>query len=168
MGINARASLDPRWTAHHVPVVRGFMKARIKVTRRDPDTEPVYDQNTRTWSDDGMTTVYTGYARVQPYGIIGDVIDAQDTTGRRLMRVQIESKSSGIQLDDMINIIDCPDDQELQHFALEVRGTIGSSNSWVTDLVCEANLKWVPATNAPGPNLTSVNNFTSNDNLTQG
>lgn len=140
MGINSRSALDPRWTKHQVPVVKSFMLATIKVIRRDPDAPVSYDQNTATYTG-GFTTVYEGKARVQPYGIIGDVIDAQDTTGRRLMRVQIAEKLSSVTLDDMLTITDCPDDPELTQFSLEVRGSIGSSNAWVTDLVCEANLK---------------------------
>lgn len=140
MGLNARSSLDPRWTKHHVSVVRGFMLAEIKVIRKNPNVTPTYDQQTQTWTG-GFDQIFTGSARIQPYGIIGDQIVAQDTTGRRLMRVQIETKISNINLDDMLLITACKDDPELTSFSLEVRGTIGSSNSWLTDLVCEANMK---------------------------
>lgn len=142
MGANARSALDPRWTQHHVKVVSNFMLATIKVIRRDPSAVLNYNQATGQY-DGQFSTIFEGKARIQPYGIIGDVIDAQDTTGRRLMRVQIESKNSGITLDDMLTIVSCPDDPELTQFSLEVRGSIGSSNAWVTDLVCEANLKKV-------------------------
>lgn len=142
MGINARKAIDPRWTSHFVPVVRSFMLADIRIIRRSKDDgELTYDQNSGTYSSSSITEVFTGKARIQPYGIIGDIIDAQDTTGRRLMRVQVEGKLTGISLDDMLFIDSCPDDPELTQFVLEVRGSIGSSNSWVTDLVCEANLK---------------------------
>lgn len=140
MNLNGRSALDPRWTKHHVPVVSSFMLASITVIRKNPNSTPTYDQATQTWSG-SFSTVFSGKARVQPYGIIGDNIVAQDPTGRRLMRVQIESKTTGINLDDMLSITACPDDPELTKFTLEVRGTISSSNSWVTDLVCEANLK---------------------------
>lgn len=143
MNLNSRSSLDPRWTKHHVSVPRGFMIADIKVIRKsgDPTVRPVYDPATRTWSGT-FTTIFEGKARVQPYGIIGDQIVAQDTTGRRLMRVQIESKGTSIQLDDMLEIVSSMDDPELANYNLEVRGAIGSSNAWLTDLVCEANLKY--------------------------
>lgn len=152
MGLNARKSLDPRWTGHHVQVAAGFMLAKIKVIRKsgDPLARPTYNQATETWSG-SFNTVFEGYARVQPYGIIGDQIVAQDTTGRRLMRVQIESKETGIQLDDMLSVLECKDDVELTGYTMEVRGSIGSSNSWVTDLVCEADLKTVaPSTTDTG------------------
>jgi hypothetical protein len=116
------------------------MIATIKVIRKDPDVAPSYDQQTETWTG-GFPVIFTGQARIQPYGIIGDQIVAQDTTGRRLMRVQIENLTSNINLDDMIMVTACDNDPELLSFSLEVRGTIGSSNSWVTDLVCEANMK---------------------------
>lgn len=142
MNLNGRSSLDPRWNAHHVRTVRGFMRAKILIVRKDADVAPTYNQQTQTWTG-AFTTVYEGWARVQPYGIIGDQIVAQDTTGRRLMRVQIETKTSDVNLDDMLSVTWCPQNPELQTFTMEVRGTIGSSNEWLTDLVCEADLKRV-------------------------
>jgi hypothetical protein len=147
MNLNSRSSLDPRWTTHHVKVAVGFMLASIRVIRKDPDAVQTYDQNTGLWSTDGFTVVFVGMARIQPYGIIGDQIVGQDATGRRLMRVQIESKDTGINLDDMLIVDSCPDDPELELFSMEVRGSIGSSNAWVTDLVCEADLKHLEIAN---------------------
>lgn len=141
MGVNSRAALDPRWTTLHTKVVKGFMLATISVIRKLPNVARVYNQETGTWTTDGFLNVGSFKARIQPYGIIGDEIVAQDTTGRRLMRVQIAEKVSGIQLDDMITVIASPEDTELLNFTMEVRGTITSSNAWLTDLVCEANLK---------------------------
>jgi len=117
------------------------MLAEIRVIRKDPTIPLEYDQNTKTYVG-GFDEVFVGKARIQPYGIIGDMNVAQDTTGRRLMRVQIREKTAGIQLDDMIEVISCPDDAELVNYVLEVRGSIGESNSWVRDIVTEANLKW--------------------------
>ena len=144
MKLYARGALDPRWTTHHLPVVASFMLATIKVVRKLPSTEsarPVYDPVTKTWSGTFDTVIDNVQARIQPYGIIGDMVDGQDTTGRRLMRVQIESKETSIHLDDQIIILSSPENPELEDYVLEVRGAIGSSNQWVTDLVCEANLK---------------------------
>jgi hypothetical protein len=142
MNLHSRGSLDPRWTKHHVPTVADFMLARVKVIRKsgDPSVKPSYDQATGTWTGT-FTTIYEGAARIQPYGIIGDQMVAQDATGRRLMRVQVKDLGTGINLDDMLSITECPTDPELTLFTLEVRGSINSSNAWVTDLVCEANLK---------------------------
>lgn len=140
MNLNNRSSLDPRWTDHHKKPVRGFLRAKILIVRKNAAIAPTYNQQTGTWTG-SFQTIYEGWARVQPYGIIGDQIVAQDTTGRRLMRVQIESKTSGINLDDMLSVSVCDDNPELTTFSMEVRGTIGSSNAWLTDLVCEADLK---------------------------
>lgn len=142
MRLMGRSALDPRWTTHHNGVAADFMLAQIKVIRKDPTVQAEYDQSTGQWIG-GFSEVWSGKARVQPYGIIGDMIVAQDTTGRRLMRVQIADKETDINLDDQIIIESCPDNEELILFSLEVRGTIGSSNAWLTDLVCEANLKHV-------------------------
>jgi hypothetical protein len=123
------------------------MLATISVIRKAPVTsgtapKPVYDQDTQTWTTTGVTTVLSGVkARIQPYGIIGDTVVGQDTTGRRLMRVQIENVETGIHLDDIVIVTNCPDDPELLAYTLEVRGAISSSNAWLTDLVVEADLK---------------------------
>jgi len=167
MGANARAALDPRWTRHFKGVTSSFQVAKIRVTRRTLSDTLVYNQQTSQYETGGVVTVWEGMARVQPYGIIGDVIDAQDTTGRRLMRVQIQDMSAGITLDDTINILTCDNDPELCLYQLEVRGAIGSSNSWLRDLVCEANLKTVQPLDTV-LNLTSPSNLTSTSNLTQG
>lgn len=155
MPLNSRSALDPRWTRHHVKPVVGFMVATVKVTRKDPFAELTYNPITRQYSGT-FQTIFVGKARVQPYGIIGDQIVAQDPTGRRLMRVQIAELQTGINLDDMVEIIESPNDPELTGFSLEVRGTIGSSNSWVTDLVCEANLKWSKPQIIVDPNPTGI------------
>jgi len=142
MNLHKRKSLDPRWTSYHKDAVEGFMTADIKVIRKsgDPDFRPTYDQVNKTWTTN-VTTIFEGKARIQPYGIIGDTMVAQDLTGRRLMRVQIAETTTGIAVDDMLSVTFCEASPELVNFTMEVRGTIGSSNAWLTDLVCEANLK---------------------------
>lgn len=141
--VNRRSSLDPRWTKNQTSVAAGFMTATVRVIRKDPNVKAIYDPATKTWQG-GFAEVFVGKARVQPYGITGDQIVGQDPTGRRLMRVQIENKVTLINIDDMLEVIDCPDNPELTLFTMEVRSTISSSNSWLTDLVCEADLKRAP------------------------
>lgn len=136
----ARGALDPRWTRHHTPVVAGFMLATIKVIRKTPGAPVTYDQNTGQYTA-GVTDVYTGKARIQPFGIIGDMVVGQDTTSRRLMRVQIDSLNTDINVDDILVVTESAEAPELELFTMEVRGTISSSNPWVTDLVCEADTK---------------------------
>lgn len=143
IGINARTSLDPRWTRHHTPVAVGFMLATIRVIRKLPrDGALTYDKTTGQYSGGEFITVIDNVkARIQPFGIIGDMVVGQDTTSRRLMRVQIENVETGINLDDMIEVLECPDNPELTTFSMEVRGSISSSNAWLTDLVVEADTK---------------------------
>ncbi len=140
----ARASLDPRWTRHHTKSAEGFMLATIKAVRKiTVGGNPVYDRATQTYSNIQFETVYVGKARIQPYGISGDQIVGQDLTARRLMRVQIADVTTGIQVDDMVYVTESPEAPELVQYQLDVRGAISSSNQWLTDLVCEANMKQV-------------------------
>lgn len=120
------------------------MLATIKVVRKvTVGGEPVYDRATKTYSNVTFDTVFTGQARVQPYGISGDQIVGQDLTARRLMRVQIANVSTGIRVDDMVYVTNSPEAPELVDYQFDVRGAVSSSNQWVTDLVCEANMKKV-------------------------
>ena len=141
MNVNGRSSLDPRWTQHHAKVVVGFMLAEIRVFRKVAGSALTYDQATRTYTNTDVEEIFSGAARIQPFGIIGDMVVGQDTTSRRLMRVQVEDLETGINIDDIVQVISSPDAPELETFMLEVRGTISSSNPWVTDLVCEADTK---------------------------
>jgi len=141
MNLHGRSSLDPRWTKHHSKVVSGFMLAEIRVFRKVPGGALTYDQQTSTYTTSNIEEVFSGPARIQPFGIIGDMVVGQDTTSRRLMRVQVEDLETGINIDDMIQVLSSPDAPELETFMLEVRGTISSSNPWVTDIVCEADTK---------------------------
>lgn len=148
MNLHSRTALDPRWTRHHVPVVSAFMLATIKVIRKKPSTQsaqPVYDPATRTWTTAAFETVIENVqARAQPYGITGDMVVGQDTTGRRLIRIQIENVVTGIQVDDMIIVTACPDNPELTYYSHEVRSVVGSSNAWTTNIVCETDVKAAP------------------------
>lgn len=146
-GLMTRTSLDPRWTRHHTPVASGFMLATVKVIRKLPSTqvaEPTYDQTTGKWSTAQFETVLTDTkARLQPYGITGDMVVGQDTTSRRLIRVQIESVTTGIRIDDILIVTACEAFPDLLGYTHEVRNAIASSNAWLTDLVCETDAKRV-------------------------
>lgn len=143
MGLNARSAVDPRWSRHQTPVAAGFMLATIRVRRKLPvDGELVYDTVTGTYTKNNIIEIVSSVkARIQPFGIIGDMVVGQDPTSRRLMRVQIENVQTAINQDDMIDVLTCPDNPELVGFMLEVRGTISSSNAWLTDIVAEADTK---------------------------
>jgi hypothetical protein len=141
MGINSRRSLDPRWVTHHIPVIDGFKGCTVKVYRPDPDIQPVYDQQTRQYTSAPGTLVYEGKARIQPYGINLDLEVANDPTSRRLVLIQLEGKDLGIRNDDMVVVDETENIQDLKLYHFDVRGSIGSSMEWGTNLVCEANLK---------------------------
>jgi hypothetical protein len=141
MNVYGRGALDPRWTRHHTDVVASFMLATIKVIRKIPGASLVYNQETQTYTGGFETVLENVKARIQPYGIIGDMVVGQDTTGRRLLRVQMEGVQSAVHLDDMLIVTASPEAPELMDYTIEVRGAISSSNPWVTDLVCEADLK---------------------------
>lgn len=141
MNLHGRSSLDPRWTRHHNRVVRGFMLAKIKVVRKNPNVELRRDPVTKKYIGQFETIVEETWARIQPYGIMGDRVVAQDPTGRRLMRVQVENLALDIELDDVIHILESPADEQLVDYTMQVRSAVGSSNSWIRDLVCEMDLK---------------------------
>lgn len=143
MALNSRSSLDPRWTRHHTPVATGFMLATVTVNRKLPiDGELVYDRDTETYSGGQFATILDQVkARIQPFGIIGDMVVGQDSTSRRLMRVQIENVQTNVNVDDQLVVNFCADNPELMGFDFEVRGTISSSNAWLTDIIAEADTK---------------------------
>ena len=142
MGINSRKSLDPRWVTHHTRTIDGFKNCTVLIVRRVQGTDPVYDPDTRTYSNVG-DTVYEGLARIQPYGINLDLEVANDPTARRLVLAQIQGKNLGIRTDDVLSVISVVDDNnnDLLEYRYDIRGSIGSSLEWGTNLVCEANLK---------------------------
>ena len=122
------------------------MLAVVKVIRKKPTTEttaPTYNQATGTWvPGSAFTTVLDDTkARIQPYGIMGDMVVGQDTTGRRLIRIQIADVETGIHPDDIVIVESCEANPELTKYTFEVRGAVTSSNAWLTDIVAEADVK---------------------------
>lgn len=149
MKLMSRGALDPRWTRHHTPVVADFMLATVRIVRKLPTTGgaelPVYDRVTGAWSTGSFETVLEDTpARIQPYGIIGDMVVGQDTTGRRLIRVQIENIQTGAMVDDILFVTAAPDNPDLANHTYEIRGTFSSSNAWISEFVCEGDVKANP------------------------
>ncbi len=140
MGINARKSLDPRWVKHFVRTIDGFKNCTVQITRPNPTAAPIYDQNTSSYTDQS-TVIYTGLARIQPYGINLDLEVALDPTSRRLVLVQLAGKDLGIQNDDVLIVTASDNIQDLTLYRFDIRGSIGSSMEWGTNLVTEVNLK---------------------------
>lgn len=140
MGINARKSLDPRWTSHHIRTIDGFKNCTVKIMRPNPDAEVTYDPLTRTYSNTS-TVVYEGAARMQPYGINLDLEVANDPTARRLVLFQLQGKDLTINNDDILQVTATENNSDIMLYQYDIRGSIGSSLEWGTNLVCEANLK---------------------------
>lgn len=141
MHLNSRKSLDPRWTSHSGQVVVGFMNVTVLVRRKLTDTPLVYDPATKQYNNP-FEQIHTGPARVQPYGINLDLEVGLDPTARRLVLVQLEGKDLGIITDDILTVTAAENNQELLQYQFDVRGSLGSSLEWTTNLVCEADLKY--------------------------
>lgn len=143
MGINARKSLHPYWVNHHTRTIDGFKNCVVSITRNNPASEPVYNPATKTYTNTS-TEVYSGPARIQPYGINFDVEVGNDPTARRLVLVQIKGKELGIRNDDTLKVVSSENNEDdLTNYEFDIRGSIGSSLQWGTNLVTEVNLKGV-------------------------
>ena len=142
MPINARKALHPRWVSHHTRTIDGFKNCVVRVTRRNENATPVYNPATKTYTNVN-TLVYTGPARIQPYGINEDMEVGNDPTARRLVLIQVSGKNLEINNDDMLEVISVENNTDLQYYRYDVRGSIGSSMEWGTNLVCEVNLKMI-------------------------
>lgn len=140
MGINSRASLHPRWVNHHTRTIDGFKTCTVRISRRNPATDISYDPDTQEYTN-AYSVVYEGLARIQPYGINLDLEVANDPTARRLSLIQIQGKNLGIETDDMLVVTATDNNTDLEHYKFDIRGSLGSSLEWGTNLICEANLK---------------------------
>ena len=141
MAINARKSLPPRWVDHHSRTIDGFKNCTVRIMRRMPGVKLVYDQLTRTYNTGTYEIVYEGVARMQPYGINLDLEVANDPTARRLVLFQLKGKDLHITNDDMLQITATENNPDIMFYNYDIRGSIGSSLEWGTNLVTEANLK---------------------------
>jgi len=139
MGINSRPSLDSRWNNHHTEVIKGFMGCTVRVDRRIPG-EPVYDKATKTYTDP-WDEIFTGSARVQPYGLNFDIEVGLDPTSRKLVLIQVAGKDLGIRTGDRVTVISTDNNEELEDYSFEVRGSIAGTLNWATQLICEVDQK---------------------------
>lgn len=141
MPLNSRKSLDPRWvTQTGTKVAAGFMVATIRVIRKSADSPLTYDQDTRTYSG-GYDTIWSGPARIQMTSFSSPELVAQDQSYRQTIRVQIKDLNTDIRVDDGVQVVDSPYDTSLLKYRITVKGTMGTSNPWLTDLVCDADQK---------------------------
>lgn len=143
MGINSRKSLHPRWVDHNRAVIDGFKTCTVKIYRPNSSTtNPKYNFETGAWDNAKGTLVYEGPARIQPYGINLDLEVGLDPTARRLVLVQLQGRDLGIRNDDMLVVTETDGKHDdLLDYRFDIRGSLGSSVEWGTNLVCETNLK---------------------------
>lgn len=141
MGLNSRKSMDPRWpTQTGSKVAAGFMAATIKVIRKTPGAALTYDQTTRTYTG-GYDTIWAGPARVQMTSFSAPELVAQDQSYRQTIRIQVAELATGINVDDVVQVIESPYNPALTKFRITVKGTMGTSNAWLIDLLCDADQK---------------------------
>ena len=141
MGINARKSLHPQWVNHHVRTIDGFKNCTVKITRRDPNVELEWNDSTESYNTDAYAIIYEGEARIQPYGINLDLENGNDPTARRLVLAQLTGKNLGVETDDVLIVTAAENNTDLTHYKFDIRGSLGSSLEWGTNLIMEANLK---------------------------
>lgn len=138
-----RTALHPLWTKHHTSVAVAFMLGNAIFYRKAHGINTaVYNPVTRKW-DGGREKIWEGKIRLQPFGLAGDQMVAQDPTGRRVYRAQIETRESGIQVDDQMYLTEIEFDSapEMLNYVGEVRSTVTSTNSWLTDMTIEFDVK---------------------------
>ena len=115
------------------------MNTKVFIRRRGTG-DPVYDKVTKNYTVP-MTVVYSGAARIQPYGLNFDIEVGLDPTSRKLVLVQLE-KNVDARVGDYIIVESVENvDQSLRKYGLEVRGAISGSLTWGTQLICEVDQK---------------------------
>lgn len=142
MGINARKALDPRWVSHNIRTIDGFKNCEVRIYRPTTATNSSeYDFDSGEYASPDGTVIYEGLARIQPYGINLDLEVALDPTARRLVLIQLQGKNLGIRTDDVAVVVSTTNNQDLLRYQFDIRGSLGSSLEWGTNLVTEVNLK---------------------------
>lgn len=148
--LNSRRSMDPRWITWHRTVPEGWMNADVVIQRADVD--PVWNPETNELVGEGLTDLWEGRARIQPNKDwrVRNVQSASDPQQDQYVRVQIPLRKDGVvphfYPGDIIRArADDPDsiwfyDGKLDRFTLRLRNPINSSNPWVRNLLCIADL----------------------------
>lgn len=149
--LNSRRSMDPRWIVHHRSVPEGWMNADLIIQRVLAD--PVWDPDTNQLVDGGLEDLWSGRGRVQPNKDwrVRSVQSASDPQQDQYVRVQIPLRKNGtvphLHTSDIIRAF--PDenedsvwfyDDQLEHYTFRVRNPINSSNPWVRNILCIADL----------------------------
>jgi hypothetical protein len=151
MSLNARRSLDPRWIRHHRSVVEGFMIHPIQILRMAPGRQS-WDPLTQTIVGGEPEEIWAGPARIQPNKDwrARSVESGVDPQMVHYTRVQISLNKGQpvphIRVADMVVAQEKTDTDDwvfnhtLSAWTMFVRNAVNSSNRWVYNLLCSADL----------------------------
>lgn len=149
--LHARRALDPRWIVHHRRVPAGFMIHPISIYRM-VDQEVVRDPITGEYTVGELTLLWQGDARVQPNKDwrARNVESANDPQMVHYTRVQIQSPRHNptptFRVADVVvceEVTDTEDwvfNHDLEAWTMYIRNAQNSSNRWLTNLLCSADL----------------------------
>lgn len=151
MAVNARWSLDPRWMLHHRRVPKGFMLRGIEIHVQNAPVSG-WDPETNELIGGGTSVIWTGKARIQGNKDwrARSVRSGNDPQMVHYVRVQIPFGPNNpvphIPVDSIIKIMPpdpdstWPQDDDLGSYTLRVRNTVNSSNPWLRNLLCGADV----------------------------
>lgn len=106
--------IHPGFRQHHAGVVAGGMTATVRLSR--PPTLGVRDADTGQTPQLPAVPYYTGCARVQSRGpatASGGAADRTVAVGDYLVAVPVDLGGEAPALDDLVDVLACPDDPAL-------------------------------------------------------
>lgn len=149
--LNMRRALDPRWSRHHKSVPEGFMIHPVIIYRMD-GTTPSMDPVTGEITGGDLLTIWTGDARIQPNKDwrARFVESASDPQMVHYTRVQIPAPTltppPSFRVGDLVVAQEVEDTEDwtfnhdLSAWTMFVRNVQNSSNRWLVNLLCAADL----------------------------
>lgn len=150
MVLNRRVTMPVNWSQHHRVPVMGAMQATIRVLRRPTSGSVAVDWTPETGGvTAGIQTIWTGQARVQS----NKDWRARRRSGRgdpmiqHAFRVQVpifdeNGPVPAFDVEDIVQIIEAPNDSDLLRQTLTVRNNSVGSNPFNKNLLCDADLTW--------------------------
>ena len=132
------------WSAHHRAVAEGQLTATCAVRRpASGGQSPPFDEARGYSVPPDPTTLYEGPCRVQRLQPALSATELQ-IAGRELVireYMVVLPKDAvpgdGVAVNDLIVIVECPDDRTLEGHSLRVRDIRQGSLIWQRDLTCE-------------------------------
>lgn len=149
--LHGRRSLDPRWIRHHRSVPEGWMIHPVIIYRRGSGV-PTLDPVTGEVTGVEMEQIWEGRARIQPNKDwrARFVESANDPQMVHYTRVQIPVRTGEqpptFRVGDTLIAQDVQDttdwvyNHDLKGWMLYVRNAQNSSNRWLVNLLCAADL----------------------------